>query len=357
MGSTSMKQSALMTKRRKYCGKLNKMGVKSEQKIKKAKENSLKSLNALYQQVKDISDSVIPLYDAIEGYFFQDIDYQKVKSVIPLWMMNTGRSPESGFNKDFYEQLRSVYNDPVSNRIIHWADVQGLLTAFQDRVMAVGNYLQVIYAHLPAYCLYKDCEYEASNRVYDDTSDKVHTAINNVFVSLCSSFDLFTKVVYECLKYDVNCFAEYKKLKCRKDSILYKKINNGFDELKAEGLLYSEPPCIRTACCFRDEFIHNGAWDYRCAIYYPYVAGNIPVEPFVVMPDVDDNGHLVTSGSRNKFYAKSDKINVFFPGFVKDVMGVLNKTIESLVDLLKKKTATGNKDKATEDAISIISKR
>ena len=125
----------------------------------------------------------------------------------------------------------------------------------------------------------------------------VHTAINNVFVSLCSSFDLITKVVYECSKYDANGFAEYKKLKCRKDNILYKKSNNGFDELKEPGLLYNEPVCVRTACSFRDEFIHNGAWDYRCAIYYPYVDGGDPVEPFVVMPDVNDEGHLVTSGS------------------------------------------------------------
>ena len=165
---------------------------------------------------------------------------------------------------------------------------------------------------------------------------------------------IFTKVVYECLKYD--CFAEYKKLKSRKDKILYKKGNNGFDELKADGLLYSEPVCVRTACRFRDEFIHNGAWDYRCTIYYPYVAGGKPVEPFVVMPDIDASGLLVSSGSRNKFYAKSDKINVFLVGFVKDVMGTLNKTIKALIVLLQKKTDPGNKDEATEKAISILLK-
>lgn len=320
----------------------------------KAKEDSITMLNALYQQIADTAESVVPLYDAIEDFFFQDVDYQKIKSIIPLWMMDAGRSPESGFDKGLYEQLRSVYNDPISNRIIHWADVQGILAAFQDRLMAVRNYLEVVYKYLPAYCMYEDNEYETATREQDETSDIVHTAINNAFVSLCSSFDLITKVVYECSKYDANGFAEYKKLKCRKDNILYKKSNNGFDELKEPGLLYNEPVCVRTACSFRDEFIHNGSWDYRCAIYYPYVDGGDPVEPFVVMPDVNDEGHLVTSGSRNKFYANSTKINVFLPGFVKDVMEVLKKTVVALIDLLHTKTTARNKDKATEEAMFIL---
>ena len=74
----------------------------------KAKEDSITMLNALYQQIADTAESVVPLYDAIEDFFFQDVDYQKIKSIIPLWMMDAGRSPESGFDKGLYEQLRSV---------------------------------------------------------------------------------------------------------------------------------------------------------------------------------------------------------------------------------------------------------
>ena len=255
-------------------------------------------------------------------------------------------------DKEHYEQLRSMFNDPVSNRIIHWADMQGVLNAFQDRVMSIRSYLEVIYKYLPTYCLYEDSEYEAATRGLDETSDKVHTAINNVFVSLCSSFDLFTKVVYECSEYDSQDFSKYKKLKCRTQSILYKKGNFGFDELKADGLLYSEPKYVRTAISFRDEFIHNGAWDYRCAIYYPFVEGGNPVEPFILMPDIDIEGRLVSSGTRNKFYAKGNKINVFLPELVKGIMELLNNTIKTLIDVLQKKTSIKDKIQATEMAIS-----
>lgn len=63
----------------------------------------------------------------------------------------------------------------------------------------------------------------------------------------------------------------------------------------------------------------------------------------------------MSSCSRNKFYANSDKINVFLVGFVKDVMGTLNKTIKALIDLLQKKTGADNKEEATEKAIFIMS--
>ena len=325
--------------------------MKSEQDSKMAKEHSKELLTALYQQIVYTSECVVPLYDVIEDYLFQDLDYQRLKSVIPLWMIDAGRSPESMMDKECYEQLRSMFNDPVSNRIIHWADMQGVLNAFQDRVMSIRSYLEVIYKYLPTYCLYEDSEYEAATRGLDETSDKVHTAINNVFVSLCSSFDLFTKVVYECSEYDSQDFSKYKKLKCRTQSILYKKGNFGFDELKADGLLYSEPKYVRTAISFRDEFIHNGAWDYRCAIYYPFVEGGNPVEPFILMPDIDIEGRLVSSGMRNKFYAKDNKINVFLPELVKGIMELLNNTIKTLIDVLQKKTSIKNKTKATEMAI------
>ena len=323
------------------------MTYRSAEEIEKAKDKTIEKLQALYQQIEDLSEEVVPLYDVIENYFFQEVDYQVLKSVVCQWMTDAGRSPESEMDKETYEKLRRVYNDSLSNRIIHWADVQMILAAFQDRVMAVKNYLIEIYRCLPAYCLYDDKEYDSSQRMLNDESDRVHTAINNVFVAICSSFDLLTKVVYECSHYDKNGFVEYKKLKSRKDNVLYKKGNCGFDELKADGLLYSDPVCVRAACSFRDEFIHNGAWDYRCAIYYPSVDGEL-VEPFVVMHDLDENGILVASGSRNKFYAKSIKLNVILPGIVKEIVEVLSRTVSALRGVLLRNITPVNKDKATE---------
>lgn len=332
---------------------LNRNMVKSDKEIAKVKAEADAKLHSLYDCIMALAEDTVPLYDRIEEYFFQDIDYRLIIVELPPWMFDAGCSPESPLNKQTYENLRYIYKDSVSNRVIHWVDVQGLLNAFQDRIIAVKNHLMEVYKYIPAYFPYDDSEIERSTRVLDDTADKVHTAINNVFVSLYSAFDLLTKVVYECSHYDPTGFDSYKKLKSRKDRVLYDKSRFGFDELKEEGLLYSEPVCVRTACSFRDEFIHNGSWDYRCAVYYPYVEGEL-VEPFVVMPDVDEDGHLVTSGSRNKFYAKSNKINVVLPELVEEIVEVLSKTQERFKEVLDSKTTPLPQDERKKNAMKYM---
>ncbi|MBR5673313.1 MAG: hypothetical protein IKW97_02850 [Muribaculaceae bacterium] len=329
------------------------MSIKSKEEIEAVKTQSKLELQNLYHLIENSTERLVPLYGVIENYFFQDIDIQKLKPLIPLWMVDAGHSPESLVSKNCFDKLRQVYSDSLANRIIHWSDVQLLLGALQDRLMAVKNHLIQFYQYLPCYCLYDDNDYESSKRILDNSSDIVHAAANNVFVSLNSSFDLLTKIVYECSHYDATGFDKYKKMKSRKKSALYNKGNYGFDELKTDGLLYSEPVCIRTVCSFRDEFLHNGAWDYRCAIYYPIIAGE-HVEPFVVMPDIDEKGVLVSSGSRNKFYIGRKKLNVEFPRLVTDVFLVLDRTITTFHDVLTRKTVTKDKGFATRAALRIL---
>ena len=60
------------------------MGHKPEQQIKKAKEDAQELLNAVYKQIDNTTEGIVPLYDIIENYFFQDLDYQELKSIIPL---------------------------------------------------------------------------------------------------------------------------------------------------------------------------------------------------------------------------------------------------------------------------------
>jgi hypothetical protein len=251
-------------------------------------------------------------------------------------MSDAGRSPESSWDRILYDKVRQIYNDPMTNRMLHWYDVQNILSAFQDRIEATSVYMREVFRQIPAYCLYNDTEYTGSTRNMGRESDQLHTSINNVFVSLASAFDLFTKVVYECAKYEPNSFVTYSRLKSRKDGILYAKKNYGFDELKETGLLYDEPASIRTICSFRDEFIHCGSWDYRCAVYLPHINGK-PVEPFIPMPDMEPSGVLVNSGSRNKFYASGAKINTMLPTLVFDVIVVLTKTEKRLKEVLASK--------------------
>lgn len=74
-------------------------------------------------------------------------------------MSYAGRSPECSWDKILYDKVRQIYNDPLSNKMLHWYDVQTILSAFQDRLMAVPDYLRDVFKRIPAYCLYKDTDY------------------------------------------------------------------------------------------------------------------------------------------------------------------------------------------------------
>lgn len=332
---------------------LDKIMIKTDKEIAQAKADAYAKLQRLYNSIMALAEDAVPLYNKIENYLFQDIDYRLFKGATSIWMSDAGRSAECSWNMGLYNKVRQVYNDPISNRVLHWYDVQNIVSAFQDRVTAVNKYFREIFSVIPAYCLYSDNDYSNAMRDMSDRSDQVHASINNVFVSLSSAFDLFTKIVYECSKYDPNGFVNYKKLKSRADSVLYAKKNYGFDELKEPGLLYDEPSCIRMICSFRDEFIHCGSWDYRCAVYYPNINGE-PVEPFIPMPDTEPSGVLVSSGSRNKFYASGAKINTVLPVLVGEVIEVLSRTLEKLKEVLDSKTTTLPQAEREKNAIAYM---
>ena len=76
-------------------------------------------LEAPMRHIEELTEMVVPLYDVIEDYFFQDVDYRQLEPMLPQWIADSGRSPESAMRKEEYEKLRQVYNDPLSNRIIH----------------------------------------------------------------------------------------------------------------------------------------------------------------------------------------------------------------------------------------------
>lgn len=77
------------------------------------------------------------------------------------------------------------------------------------------------------------------------------------------------------------------------------------------------------------------------------------------MPDVEPSGVLVSSGSRNKFYASGAKINTVLPPLVINVVDVLSKTRDRLMEVLQGMTkfATDKeREKATDAYVGVITK-
>lgn len=96
------------------------------------------------------------------------------QGAVSRWKADAGRSPESGMSRVSYDKYRQVYNDPISNRVLHWFDEQNIIGAFQDRLIATEGYMKEIFASIPTYCLYNDDEYTGATRDIGNSSDQIH---------------------------------------------------------------------------------------------------------------------------------------------------------------------------------------
>lgn len=68
------------------------MKIKSQEEIALAQEKANEMIRVMYDKIENLSKYTVPLYDVIEGYFFQDVDYQRLQPNIPMWMADAGRS-------------------------------------------------------------------------------------------------------------------------------------------------------------------------------------------------------------------------------------------------------------------------
>lgn len=289
-------------------------------------------LSQSYKDIDEVLESIVIIFDIAENKLFSRYDFEKIKGLIPLWISDLGRTPESAMTKEVFEKLKANCSDELTNRILYWFDLQSPIYALQDRIESVKHIIYELYKLIPHSIKYKDSDYTSAVRYMDSRSSLIHTYINVIFVHLASSFDLFTKIVYELEHIDLLDFSTYLELTSRKDRILYSPNKIKSCELKKTGLIFSNPPILRKICSFRDYYIHNGAWDYRCAVYGTAV-DSIPEDTFVFLPDTDDNGNLIKSGGRNMFYSKGEKINVTLPKLISDVMEMYKNSINELVKL------------------------
>lgn len=300
-------------------------------------------LRDMYTMVESVTENVVPLYDDIHNLLFFDIDYYRFIGNVPMWMSDAGRCAESPMDKVTFEKYLGLCSSPYTFKLLYWYDLQGLLAALQDRIANINSLLEEFYRILPYENKHKANEYTNATRCLDAHATKAQSTVNNIFVSLASAFDLYAKVAYEVYNIDKYAFDKYGKLRSRSKNILYNKNLETFPELKAEGLLLSEPVCVRKVLSFRDEFIHNGSWDYRCAIYETWI-GEEPSDVFMLSPDMNPNGNFCTSGARNKFYSQDNRINILLLPLLEEVLTVFDKSISELRSVCQVNTKAAEKD-------------
>ena len=320
---------------------------------KAEKDQPLYPVEECYRQIETvIDDSIIRLYQSIDNFIFQDIDYGRVISNMPKWIADGGISPELNCTKEWYEKLRRKETHPIFGRFIYHYDLWSKVAAMQDRLSAVMMFMRQLYNIVPCTAKYEESQYTSAARCGGTRETEAHILLNSLFVAYASVFDIMTKIAigqFEFTKYD---FGNYRKMKSA--DIIYKKSLNNIDpSLKNAGMLFSEPPIIRKIQTFRNEFVHNGPWDLRCSVYTTAVDGE-PADIIIYSPDMDEIGNFISSGSRNKFYSQANRINIQLPNMIQEATIVLKNTIDQLSTLYQVGTIKSADKKYTEECLDAI---
>lgn len=66
--------------------------IKTDKEIAQAKADAYAKLQRLYDSIMALAEDAVPLYNKIENYLFQDIDYRLFKGATSIWMSDAGRS-------------------------------------------------------------------------------------------------------------------------------------------------------------------------------------------------------------------------------------------------------------------------
>ena len=299
-----------------------------------------------------VEETINVLYSSIDNFLFQDINFSIVSSNMPKWILDEGISPEGVLTKDAYEKCRRKVTHPIFGLYMYYYELWTIVAAIQDRLQAVSMFLTQFYDNIPCIAKFTNNQYTSGSRQCGEFETSLHVLLNSIFVSYASVFDLLSKVAREEYVFDKYDFTSYKEMKS--NSVLYNfNMRDIAQSLKGEGMLFSAPLVVRKFCTFRNEYVHNGPWDMRACVYYMAVNGE-PADVIIYSPDMDDYGNFIKSGSRNKFYSQSNRINIQLPDMIIELTEIIRNTITELSNLYQAKTVRTVSSKYTAECINAI---
>lgn len=69
---------------------------------------------------------------------------------------------------------------------------------------------------------------------------------------------------------------------------------------------------------------------------------------------MDDLGNFIKSGSRNKFYSQSNRINMQLPDMIEELTIIIQNTIDELANLYKSETKIKENPTLTQESLDAI---
>lgn len=290
--------------------------------------NGFNKLQEAYTRLDSCVNSILPLYDIVKNKVFKKLDYNFIMKAIPMWMEEAGNGEESTLSKEFFEEFVKKLNSKTANRILYYFDFTHLLSALQDRFRMVKGNMSEVYSLLTyptsttqyVSAVRNTSLYEAS-RLSD---------LYSIYIYLCSSMDLMTKVIYELDNFDSVTFNKYPRLNSEK--VIYRKTCSFVKKLSGKNI-FNPTEYIYEICELRNRVIHNGSFDYSLWIY-DCCTENDKIESVIFLPDVKD-GHIVKYINRNNFYHQNRTVNMILVEQVLEFCSLFLSTVNQVSSIYK----------------------
>ena len=313
----------------------------------------------------EIDDLCVNLYDRLAEAIFDLEEYRRNLSFEPIWLRESGIDSEVVISKEKYEKYlqvtlyeRNVGEDeilkfisetakpfqPIS-RYIYLYDLQVLLGYIQNNIISIRQSVADFYIALAEYSvLIRDIEDTDEHCFFGSgqTSVKVFKALNSIIITIVSTFDLISKLTNEVQQIPQNFESRILKLKSGKIIFNYGQNDRIVMNLDTKNTIFEQSRIIKMVVELRNELIHNSTWQSVNKIYVRYKDREI-IEKFILIPDIDENGQIIRSGSRNHFFSQENKINEMLPQILDEIMLRILQTLYNInVEIQNSSKETGN---------------
>jgi hypothetical protein len=282
----------------------------------------------------EIDGICVHLHDDLKGRILDGVPRsEKLLYLLPEFVSMAGHNSEAPISRNQFEQFLTKFAGfPEINRFLYLADCQKLVSSIQEGIKEVIQ-IQGEFFHV----LNTESFFYPPLRQPDGVRYSTSPVITKLFAYL--SFILIR--MHSLLDYTVKVCLEAEQL--RNDFKSYPRMTSLNEQYGGRkrvsfngkaGTLFEDCTFLTTIETLRNHLIHDGMLDDMPKGYEVIKDGNV-IEKYMLMPDMT-NGRFDRLKNRILFFGGEDKINSWLPGFTREFMMRLERTLETVRQVLRK---------------------
>lgn len=292
--------------------------------------------------IYDIENALVNTYDVFTRKVLGACkNFNEFEHLLPIWMTKVGLDSDYCVSKEEFEyncdiSLKSKFGnlsadeeeqckflDSQKNKYLYLSDCHFLVDSVQELILSANTSFINFYKDL--------CNMNVRDDFVDDywtsgyETRLVYADLSNIFISLHSCLDIITKICYE-LGHMQNCENKYPKLSSRRT--LYRP-NINIDLFSIDNTIFEKNVNIQFLMNIRNDIIHNCGWEMNPKIFIK-ICNHKLVDKTVYMMDIDENGNIIKSQNRNRFYSQSRKLNLELDSIYFSILELILNTVKKI---------------------------